>query len=90
MCQNEGQCFQDDRECPKRSICLCQSCSTSGFNLSYRIKIESKWTINKHTHKFVVNNCSCFVWFLDNDYASKKLDLISKSFVNNIVNINIC
>ena len=41
-CENDGQCFQDEKACPKRSTCLCQSCyygarcqfSTSEFGLS--------------------------------------------------------
>ena len=41
-CENEGQCFQDDPNCPKRSVCLCRECFygrscqfyTSGFGLS--------------------------------------------------------
>ncbi|UJR11665.1 hypothetical protein I4U23_015846 [Adineta vaga] len=41
-CENNGQCFQDSPDCPKRSICICPSCyygnrcqfSTSEFGLS--------------------------------------------------------
>ncbi|UJR17513.1 hypothetical protein I4U23_004408 [Adineta vaga] len=41
-CENDGQCFQDSPECPKRFICACRSCyygsrcqfSTSEFGLS--------------------------------------------------------
>ncbi|UJR11560.1 hypothetical protein I4U23_015740 [Adineta vaga] len=41
-CENDGQCFQDSSDCPKRSICMCPSCyygsrcqfSTSEFGLS--------------------------------------------------------
>jgi hypothetical protein len=41
-CENDGQCFQDNPSCPKRSICFCPPCfygrrcqfSTSGFGLS--------------------------------------------------------
>jgi len=41
-CENDGQCFQDDRRCPTKSICLCKPCSygnrcqhrTSGLGLS--------------------------------------------------------
>ncbi|CAF2569210.1 unnamed protein product [Rotaria sp. Silwood2] len=42
VCENEGQCFQDTLDCPKKSICICPSCSygtrcqfsSSGFALS--------------------------------------------------------
>ena len=41
-CEHDGQCFQDDKICPQRSICICHSCfygvrcqfSTNGFGLS--------------------------------------------------------
>jgi hypothetical protein len=41
-CENDGQCFQDNPDCPQRSICMCQPCfygrrcqfSTSRFGLS--------------------------------------------------------
>ena len=41
-CENDGSCFQDSRECPKRSICQCKPCSfgrrcqfvTDSFGLS--------------------------------------------------------
>ncbi|UJR07966.1 hypothetical protein I4U23_012245 [Adineta vaga] len=41
-CENDGQCFQDSPDCPKRSICICRSCyygnrcqfTTSEFGLS--------------------------------------------------------
>jgi len=41
-CENEGQCFQDSPDCPKRSMSICRPCfygtrcqfSTSGFGLS--------------------------------------------------------
>ena len=41
-CENDGQCFQDNPDCPTRSICICPPCfygtrcqfSTSGFGLS--------------------------------------------------------
>ena len=41
-CENDGQCLQDDSECPTRSMCICKPCfygrrcqfSTSGFGLS--------------------------------------------------------
>jgi hypothetical protein len=41
-CENDGQCFQDNPDCPQSSICICQPCfygrrcqfSTSGFGLS--------------------------------------------------------
>ena len=42
VCENDGECFQDDESCPKRSICRCKPCyhgrrcqhRTSGFGLS--------------------------------------------------------
>jgi hypothetical protein len=42
VCENNGKCLQDDRDCPTRSICMCSPCfygircqfSTSGFGLS--------------------------------------------------------
>ncbi|CAF0809741.1 unnamed protein product [Adineta steineri] len=41
-CENNGECFQDARDCPHRSMCVCRPCfygrrcqfSTSGFGLS--------------------------------------------------------
>ena len=41
-CENQGKCFQDSPDCPKRSICVCPSCyygtrcqfTTSEFGLS--------------------------------------------------------
>ena len=41
-CENEGQCFQDNADCPQRSLCICTPCyygrrcqfSTNGFSLS--------------------------------------------------------
>ncbi|CAF4432381.1 unnamed protein product, partial [Adineta steineri] len=41
-CENDGQCFQDSPDCPKRTICACRSCyygsrcqfTTSEFGLS--------------------------------------------------------
>ncbi|CAM4873275.1 unnamed protein product [Rotaria socialis] len=42
VCENDGQCFQDTPDCPKRAICICPLCyygarcqfRTSGFGLS--------------------------------------------------------
>ncbi|CAF2093176.1 unnamed protein product [Rotaria magnacalcarata] len=42
VCENDGQCFQDTRDCPRRSTCICPSCfygsrcqfMSSGFGLS--------------------------------------------------------
>ena len=42
VCENDGECFQDDESCSTRSICLCKPCyhgrrcqyRTSGFGLS--------------------------------------------------------
>ena len=41
-CEHEGQCFQDNADCPQRSFCICTTCfygrrcqfSTNGFSLS--------------------------------------------------------
>ncbi|CAF4110326.1 unnamed protein product [Adineta steineri] len=41
-CENSGQCFQDSRDCPKTSVCICSQCfygkrcqlSTTRFGLS--------------------------------------------------------
>ncbi|CAF3051659.1 unnamed protein product [Rotaria sp. Silwood2] len=42
VCENEGQCFQDMPDCPRRSVCICPRCfygercqfTSSGFGLS--------------------------------------------------------
>ncbi|CAF4289545.1 unnamed protein product [Rotaria sp. Silwood2] len=41
-CENEGQCFQEDQNCPRKSLCICSPCfygtrcqfSVNGFGLS--------------------------------------------------------